>query len=1405
MKINHQSQITAILIMSLLIFCGSRGFSQLVRINEVMSSNNEYISDDDGSFEDWIEILNPGNQSVNLQGFGLSDDSGDLFKWVFPEYYLQPGEHLLIWASGKDKKPVPRSMTKGIMRNYYPEIPGIGIEDLENHESFPHHPATRQVMISNFDAPADIDDEYGQHLYTWITAPQTGDYRFQIASDDNSQLFIGLDGTPHNLSLIAQVPGWTNPRQWTKYPHQLSGLVHLTQGENYYLSVLMKEGNGGDHVTVRWHLPDGFIEEPISAAHCFIPQARWHTNFRLSSEGETLILTDANGEIIDQMPEIPIPSNVSYGRLDNGDSTWYFFDRPTPETLNPATGAEGITPAPVLSPLPGVYREPLQVTLISPDPQAQLYYTTNGTMPSLTNGTLYQGPFSVSGTRYIRAVAIKTGWLTSEVTAGSFAVANETMNEFSSNLPLILLQGFDTPISPGERTPAYMNLWSQAQGGRNEIFHEPAFSSRIKINMRGSSSMGFPKNGYGFHIINEDQSNRKESLLNLPEEHNWVLHGPYSDKTLMRNALSYAIARDAGHYAPRTRFFELLLHNGNQNLDASHYHGVYVLTERIKAAAGRVEIEKLEPGQNDYPEISGGYIFKIDRLNPGESGFTTARGTKFVWVEPGEQTVSYQQENWLIAWLDSLETALFGPQFNDPQEGYYAFIDTRSFIDMHLITELSKEIDGYRLSTFFHKDRLGKLKSGPLWDFNLSFGNANYLGGWSPNGWYYSNLSPDDYLFGWYTRLFQDPAFSSDYNRRYRSLRVTVFSNLRLNHRIMNNYDILGEAQERNFERWNILGTYIWPNWFIGDTYDDEVMWMEEWVRQRLSWMDSQLGEPFTMLHYWNFNDENLQFPPTWSLGGGQLSIVEGPQSIVGWGKGQQFEANNGRSGDLPATHLRIDKPIGTQVIFHLPSTGYSDPVFSWEARRSAKGANSHRISYSTDGENFLPLDTFLITESPKVYSVDLFGCENVSDNAQLTIKITIDYDAGHPGGNAGNNRFDNIALDAEPSDETIRPPVQTRMFTNPVVMIAGQAPVSFDLSQYFTHPDGLPLQYSIDDLNQAFAGITLNNHQLAIHPTSRGGGHIGLTVQDGHNTPLSVKIYLLVYPEAVRIAYEPFVFDFWSPDEPEGSFPDHMIFLQSTADDPLLNSEIHYAYAIPPDDYSAEDQGNIGFPYRNTRRTRINGLNNNGISFINTGRERDLGSAILAVDTRDLTQAWLTWKASTIIPNSRMYNIRLQYRKNADANWKDWKNADGEIIEYERNQIPGHSRDYINIPFPQELLGIPYLQLRWVYYFSGNQTNMDNNARDMLALNQVKVSALPTSAPDNGSDPGITPLEIFPNPSNSNVIFFNKIVTGAVFDMQGKKTMDANETNTINTSNLEPGVYSFRSNEGETVRFIIL
>jgi hypothetical protein len=264
--------------------------------------------------------------------------------------------------------------------------------------------------------------------------------------------------------------------------------------------------------------------------------------------------------------------------------------------------------------------------------------------------------------------------------------------------------------------------------------------------------------------------------------------------------------------------------------------------DRLRLAMGQ-DNPGPPPGRGPGGQQRDDVFFEGGRGGGSEESFRSSRRNQFFYVEPKAEEITPAQKAWLRNHLNEFERVLYGPGFKDPATGYAAYIDVDSFIDHHLLVEVTKNIDGFRFSTFYQKDRGGKIRMMPIWDWNLSFGNANGKQGWMPEHWYWPQL--DDTQYSYYRRLFEDPDFGQRYVDRWGELRRGVFSDSNLVARVDAWVADLGDARRRNFQRWPILGRKIWPNTFVGRTYEEEIEYLKDFTRKRLAWVEQQfIGAP---------------------------------------------------------------------------------------------------------------------------------------------------------------------------------------------------------------------------------------------------------------------------------------------------------------------------------------------------------------------------------------------------------------------------------------------------------------------------------------------------------------------------------------------------------------------------------
>jgi hypothetical protein len=431
-----------------------------------------------------------------------------------------------------------------------------------------------------------------------------------------------------------------------------------------------------------------------------------------------------------------------------------------------------------------------------------------------------------------------------------FSVLNGFTQEFtSSNLPIVIINTNGQEIVDDPKITADMGIVNNGNGNRNTItdpFNE--YNGKIGIEIRGQSSQMFPMKSYSLELRKASGSSLDMPLFGMPKESDWVMYAPYTDKTLMRNFLAYTMSRELGWWAANCRFVEVVI-NGD-------YKGVYVFMERIKRNANRVNVTKMAGTDVSGDAVTGGYIFSLDKEPNGwfsayrPPNSTNQNTRQFSYVYPKIEDIAAEQKTYLKSYVDSFEQALAGSQYQDPVNGVRKFADLASFMDYFIVNEVSRNVDGYRLSTFLYKDRNSKdrkIIAGPVWDYDLAFRNADYCSGSEIQGWAYqfNYVCPGDgagLVPFWWERLLTDTAFAGGLRCRWESVRQGSLSESRINQLIDSIYNLVQEAQARHFQRWPVLGNYVWPNpQPIPTSYDGEIAALKSWLRARLSWIDNNL------------------------------------------------------------------------------------------------------------------------------------------------------------------------------------------------------------------------------------------------------------------------------------------------------------------------------------------------------------------------------------------------------------------------------------------------------------------------------------------------------------------------------------------------------------------------------------
>ncbi len=413
-----------------------------------------------------------------------------------------------------------------------------------------------------------------------------------------------------------------------------------------------------------------------------------------------------------------------------------------------------------------------------------------------------------------------------------------------SNLPIVVINTFGQNIIDEEKITCEMGIINNGPGVRNYLT-DPYndYFGDIGIELRGSTSQQYPKKSYGVETRDSLGFKLNTSILGMPSENDWILYGAYPDKTLMRNEITFSIFSRMQPWSPRYVHCELML-NGS-------YKGVYSFIERIKRDENRIAIAKLDSNDIAGDSLTGGYIFKIDKLTGSSiTTWTSPYQDKLLYLyhDPEDIELTIEQSEYLKDYVTAFENAVYGPDFSDPVLGFRAYIDMTTFADFFLMQELGRTVDGYRSSSFMYKDKDsngGKLKCGPMWDFNLSYGNADYCDAFDTTGWQYNfatvcpDFSTEPPL--WWPVLLEDPGYRRLVKCRWNELRSTILQTDTINAWIDSVAAYLEESQTRNFEKWDILGTYVNWNYFVGDTYVEEIDYLKWWFKARSEWLDINL------------------------------------------------------------------------------------------------------------------------------------------------------------------------------------------------------------------------------------------------------------------------------------------------------------------------------------------------------------------------------------------------------------------------------------------------------------------------------------------------------------------------------------------------------------------------------------
>ncbi len=519
-----------------------------------------------------------------------------------------------------------------------------------------------------------------------------------------------------------------------------------------------------------------------------------------------------------------------------------------------STLAEVLAP-PVFSTKSTSFSGKIEIKITHSQRDAIIYVTQDGSTPN-RKSERFEGSLLLSKTTHLKAIAVSKGpTQSSPVSSAVFLALSDQSQPFQSNLPVIALKSFNhQKPSQNAYQDTLFTLLQAKEDGITDLASPLKQSHHAGIRTRGTSTAKNPKPSLNLELRNASGEDHSAPLLGMPENSDWILRASYDiDRSLIRDALIFKISRKLGHYAPRTRFVELFHDHDDDGLSyPEDYLGIYTLTEKIKRGKSRVRIHRLKHDKIKEPEISGGYLFKDDRPDPGDHGLTIRHIGKYYLVDPKEKEIHPKQLSYLSHYLNSFTMAVRSPSGFHPvyKKHYTEYIDQRSWLVWHWLNTFSGNLDTYKASAYFYKHHQsrngGRIEAGPLWDFDRSMNSSDPRDD-SPFGWgppqdessiFSNQLAP------WWGWLLSHKEARQAHIDLWHEMRSRVLNWNQLNAMIDGMaLELQGGGQkekqngsspaQRNFSKW----PETQPR---GGSHQAEIQILKDWLKLRLQWIDSQ-------------------------------------------------------------------------------------------------------------------------------------------------------------------------------------------------------------------------------------------------------------------------------------------------------------------------------------------------------------------------------------------------------------------------------------------------------------------------------------------------------------------------------------------------------------------------------------
>ena len=802
-------------------------------ISEIVAANNKTLKDEFGETSDWVELYNPGNIPANLLGWGLSDELETPLKWTFPDVSIPPGKFLIVHASGNNiaepGKPLHTSFRLarageflGLAKpdgtftdKYEPGFPALadnqsyGVPMMGKVEQFiPAHATFQYLVPSQTHATQDWTDPSFKETASWKSG------RSGFGFQRKGTTLLGLIKT--KVSTSKRVI-WTRKKFTVKNRDSLGYLILRIKFDDGFIAYLNGEkiasANAANNPKYNSYATnnnnDGSFLDFDLTDHIGL----------LKSGGNNVLAVQAFDYRKDRNEFFLMPTLIGGRSAAIDPSSREFLTFPTPGRLN-AGQSQPLPGNPVFSRESSSFSSSLSITLKPSIDGEIVRYTTNGNLPNSTSKA-YTSAIRITKSTLISARCFtKDGQGGPPITHEYLQVAANA-RKFTSNLPVVVIENFKGGTIPSDPYKnAYMSIYEPGEDKRTSLMNSPTLGTRVGIKIRGSSTQNRAKKAFTVEARDDFGEDKDISPLGLAEESDWILYAAYNfDRALIRNALIYELSNQIGRYAVRTRFCEVFVNTNGGALSYNDYVGVYSFMEKIKRDKNRVNITRISPEDTAEPELTGGYIFKIDRADPGDSGFS-AGGQSVKWLEPKEEEITSKQSGYVRSYFNTVYSNL-----NHPTK-YADYIDPLSWVDHHMLNEFTKNPDGLRLSTYFFKDRNKRMEYGPVWDFDRTMGCDDDGRAANPVGW------SSSYRFGWWSRVMGNKAFKELYAQRWGEVRGNVMTEKNIFTIIEEWEELLGEAAQRNFTKWRLVNSKT--------GFKTEIKQLKTWISQRLNWMDTQ-------------------------------------------------------------------------------------------------------------------------------------------------------------------------------------------------------------------------------------------------------------------------------------------------------------------------------------------------------------------------------------------------------------------------------------------------------------------------------------------------------------------------------------------------------------------------------------